>query len=70
MQIKILYLGSNSVIKALPIENVISVEGNVYNPGLVAYDRGITMTQAIILAGGYKPNSMKKRSYIKELMEK
>ena len=59
-------LGSNSVIKALPYENVISVEGNVYNPGLVAYDSGITMAQAIIQAGGYKPYSMKKRSYVKK----
>jgi len=58
-------LGSNSVIKALPYENVISVEGNVYNPGLVAYDRGLTMAQAIIQAGGYKPYSMKKRTYVK-----
>ena len=58
-------LGSNSVIKALPFENVVSVEGNVYNPGLVAYDRGLTMAQAIIQAGGYKPYSMKKRTYVK-----
>ena len=58
-------LGANSVIKALPIENVIRVEGNVYNPGLVAYKKGMTMTQAIILAGCYNPNSMKRRSYIK-----
>ena len=40
MQIQILYLGANSVTKALPIENVIRVEGNVYNPGLVAYEKG------------------------------
>ncbi len=59
-------LGSRSVIKALPFENVINVEGNVYNPGLVAYDRGITMSQAIIQAGGYKPYSMKKRAYVRK----
>jgi protein involved in polysaccharide export with SLBB domain len=58
-------LGSNSIIKALPYENVIRVEGNVYNPGLVAYDRGLTMAQAIVLAGGYKPYSMKKRAFVK-----
>ena len=57
-------LGSNSVIKALPYENVIRVEGNVYNPGLVAYESGITMSKAIIQAGGYKPNSIKKSSYV------
>ena len=59
-------LSSNSVIKALPYENVVSVEGNVYNPGLVAFTRGITMTDAIIQAGGYKPNSMKNRAYVKK----
>ena len=59
-------LGSSSVIKALPFENVINVEGNVYNPGLVAYDRGITMSKAIIQAGGYKPYSMKKRAYVRK----
>lgn len=59
-------LGSNSVIKALPYENVVSVEGNVYNPGLVAFTRGITMRDAIIQAGGYKPNSMKNRVYVKK----
>ena len=58
-------LGSSSVIKALPFENVINVEGNVYNPGLVAYNRGITMSKAIIQAGGYKPYSMKKRAYVR-----
>ena len=57
-------LDSNSVIKALPYENVIRVEGNVYNPGLVAYERGITMSKAIIQAGGFKPNSIKKSSYV------
>jgi len=57
-------LGSNSVIRALPFENVIRVEGNVYNPGLVAYERGITMSKAIIQAGGFKPNSIKKSSYV------
>ena len=60
-------LGANSVIKALPFENVISVEGNVYNPGLVAYNRGLTMYQAIIKAGGYKPYSMKKRAYVRKV---
>jgi len=59
-------LGARSVIKALPFENVINVEGNVYNPGLVAYDRGITMSKAIIQAGGYKPYSMKKRAYVRK----
>ena len=57
-------LSQNSVINVLPFENVVSVEGNVYSPGLVAYEKGMTMSQAIIQAGGYKPYSLKKRSYV------
>ncbi len=59
-------IGSNSVIIAYPFENVVRVEGNVYKPGLVAYDRGLTMSQAIVQAGGYKPYSMKKRAYVRK----
>lgn len=60
-------LGSNTVIKALPYENVVNVEGNVYNPGLIAYKRGMTIKDAIILAGGYKPYSIKKATYVKRV---
>ena len=59
-------IGSNTVIKVLRTENVIKVEGNVYNPGLIAFSKGITMSQAIIQAGGYKPYSMKKIKYVKK----
>ena len=59
-------LSTNSVISVLPFENVVSVEGNVYNPGLVAYETGLTMSQAIVQAGGYKPYSIKRRSYVKK----
>ena len=59
-------LGDNSVVKALPYENVVRVEGNVYSPGLVAFNNGLTMSQAIIQAGGYKPNSIKNKAYIKK----
>ena len=59
-------ISSNSIITALPFENVVKVEGNVYNPGLVAYSKGLTMTDAIIQAGGYKPFSIKRNSYVKK----
>jgi len=59
-------LGDNSVIKALPYENVVRVEGNVYSPGLVAFNKGLTMSQAIIQAGGFKPNSIKNKAYVKK----
>ena len=41
-------LGENSVINALPYENVVKVEGNVFNPGLVAYSKGLTMSRPLI----------------------
>ena len=59
-------LGLNSVIKILPYENTIRVDGNVYNPGLIAFKKGLTMHDAIILAGGYKPYSIKRSAYVKK----
>ena len=59
-------IGSNSIITALPFGNVVRVEGNVYKPGLVAYQRNLTMSEAIIQAGGYKPNSFKRRAYVRK----
>ena len=58
-------LSQNSIIKVIPFENVVSVKGNVYNPGLVAFEKGITMSEAITQAGGYKPYSLKKSAYVK-----
>lgn len=58
-------LGINSVINVLPFENVIKVEGAVYNPGLIAYERGLTLQDAITLAGGYMPYSIKEQTYIR-----
>lgn len=58
-------LSRDSVINVIPVENVIRVEGNVYNPGLVAFERGITISKAIIQAGGYKPDTLKRKAYVK-----
>lgn len=58
-------LSQGTVITALPFENVVRVEGNVYNPGFVAVKGGrISMYQAIELAGGYKPYTLKDRVYV------
>lgn len=52
-------------IEILPKSSVIRVAGNVYRPGLVSHDGdSMTMAYAIELAGGYKPNTLKKRSYV------
>tara|TARA_B100000212_G_scaffold339703_1_gene318702 strand:- start:4079 stop:5959 length:1881 start_codon:yes stop_codon:yes gene_type:complete len=54
-----------NLITILPMTNVVRVSGNVYSPGLVAHEgRNMTMAYAIELAGGYKPNSLKKNSYV------
>lgn len=58
-------LGTNSIIKVLPFENTVKVNGNVYNPGLVAYNENLSLSRAISLAGGYKSNSLKRKVYIK-----
>lgn len=55
-----------NIISVLPKTNVVRVFGNVYSPGLVAHSgkRNMTMSDAIELAGGYKPYSLKKNSYV------
>ena len=58
-------LSANSVVKVLPFESVIRVEGNVYSPGLIAInDNSVSMYKAIELAGGRKPYTLKKSSYV------
>lgn len=57
-------IGVNSVIIAAPFENVVEVRGNVYNPGLITYTKGYRYPRYIELAGGYKPNTLKRKAYI------
>ena len=58
-------LTNGSVINVLPLENVVNVEGNVYNPGLITYSKGKTVNKYINLAGGPKPNTLSTRIYVK-----
>jgi len=58
-------IGSNTVITALPSENVVRIEGNVFNPGLVTYQKGAHLPKYIEFAGGHRPNTMKNKIYIK-----
>ena len=58
-------IGINSVIIASPFENVVRVEGNVYNPGLITHIKGAKLPRYIELAGGHKPNSINRKVYIK-----
>jgi protein involved in polysaccharide export with SLBB domain len=58
-------IGINSVIIASPFENVVRVEGNVYNPGLITFKSGTKLSEYIHSAGGYKPDTMKRNVYVK-----
>ena len=60
-------IADNNTITILPKTNVIKVDGNVYNPGFIAHQtgRGMTLSNAIELAGGYKPYSLKRSTYVK-----
>ena len=58
-------LTAGSVINVLPLENVVSVQGNVYNPGLITFAKAKTVNKYINLAGGPKPNTLSTRIYVK-----
>ena len=57
-------IGINSVITASPVENVVRVIGNVYNPGLITYEKGAHVPRYIELAGGHKPNTLNRKIHI------
>ena len=58
-------IGINSVIIVSPFENVVRVEGNVYNPGLITFTKGYRYPRYIELAGGYRSDSLKNKTYIR-----
>ena len=53
-----------SVISVPSKNNVFRVSGNVYNPGLIVYNKSINLTSAIELAGGFKPDTLRKGIYV------
>jgi protein involved in polysaccharide export with SLBB domain len=56
-------ISKNSIVNILPLENVVRVQGNVYNPGLISFQNG-NLKSYIKLAGGYKKNTRKRDVYI------
>tara|TARA_Y100001970_G_scaffold47800_1_gene60525 strand:+ start:14513 stop:16432 length:1920 start_codon:yes stop_codon:yes gene_type:complete len=58
-------LTDGSVVNILPLENVVSVIGNVYNPGLITFSKAKTVNKYINLAGGPKPNTLSTKIYVK-----
>ena len=59
-----LVLNANASIVVLPYKDMVNIEGNVYNPGLIAYQRGTSVNSYIKLAGGHQENSLKNRIYL------
>lgn len=59
-------LSKNAVVTILPKVDFIRVEGNVYNAGLIVFEERMSMKDAINLAGGYMPYSLKKRIFVKK----
>ena len=58
-------IADKNIITILPKTNVVRVDGNVYSPGFIAHSSSaMSMSKAIELAGGYKPNSIKKNAYV------
>lgn len=53
-----------SIIHILAKTNLIQIEGNVYSPGLITYNNKMSISQAIDLVGGVKPNTLFKKSYV------
>ena len=53
-----------SKLKFLRKANVVFVEGNVYSPGLISVNSPISLRDAIEIAGGYRPNTVKRDVYI------
>ena len=56
-------ISKNSRIEILPLENVVNVSGNVYNEGLIAFEKG-NLKKYISLAGGYKKDTLKRKVYV------
>ena len=59
-----LVLNANASVIVLPYKDMVNIEGNVYNPGLIAYQQGLSVNNYIKLAGGHQENSLKSRIYI------
>ena len=63
-------IADKNIITILPKTNVVRVDGNVYSPGFIAYSSSVmSMSKAIELAGGYKPNSLKNTYWLEPMVK-
>ena len=58
-------LEANTIIKVLEVNNIVFVDGNVFNSSVIDYQKGTSLKEYIELAGGLKPNSMRDKIYVK-----
>ena len=56
-------ISNGAKLTILPTENIVKVIGNVYNPGLIAFDGG-NVNNYIEYAGGKKPKTKTSRIFI------
>ena len=57
-------LDQNSVVLVQRLQNVVTVSGNVYTPGLVTYNKGDSVKNYIDKSGGFLNNTLMKDIYI------
>jgi len=57
-------LSDQAIITVKTLSNVFSVSGNVYKPGLIAFNKSISISKAIELAGGFQKNTLKRKIYV------
>ena len=62
-----LELTGNAVISVLALENIVIVEGNVFNPGPMTYTRGQKAREYVRRAGGLRPDTLKRKIYIQRV---
>lgn len=58
-------LSINSSLRVLPKKDLVKVSGNVYSPGLLPFNGRGTVKGFIEMAGGMKPNTLKRKIYVK-----
>ena len=62
-----LELTDNTIISVLSLDNIVVIQGNVFNPGPMTYSRGQKVGEYIRRAGGLRPDTLKRKIYIQRV---
>ena len=57
----------NTIISVLSLDNIVVIQGNVFNPGPMTYSRGQKIGGYIRRAGGLRPDTLKRKIYIQRV---